>query len=250
METGAGESGWVMGILLAITFTDYFPFFSLSLLCVCLSLLWSTCAPSEKKNVRIECWMHGKCSRRESGGGARGGVQSERERWKRDRNRESCLWVYFELHYPYYRWVSALHPLLNPEDAGGPARKKTPINLSLTLAIHLSSCPFIHQLIWWQSTHSIRLFFCLSSIFQIIRPSTHPSVHPSSNSSTHLLISPSFIHLSTIFPSVHTPLLPSISGGSIKSAPQLFKVRYKTNRLHVGRPAGITIDRRSEMWLL
>lgn len=55
-----------------------------------------------------------------------------------------CLWVYFELYYPYYRRVSALHPPLNAEDAGGPPRK-APINLCL--AIYLSVCPFIHQLI-------------------------------------------------------------------------------------------------------
>lgn len=66
--------------------------------------------------------------------------------------------------------------------------------------------------------HPVRftLLLTLPSIFQIICPSTDPSVHPSSNSSTHPFISPSFIHLSSIYPSIypHTGLLPSVSGGT------------------------------------
>lgn len=147
---------------------------------------------------RMEHQVHGKCSywvcEREWGCADR--VKGEK---KKDRNRVVCEFILSSIT-PITDEYLLSTPLLNAEDAGGPLRK-APINLSL--AIYLSVCPFIHQLIWWQSTLSIPLFFCLSSIFQIISPSTHPSVHPSSNSSTHPFISPSFIHLSIIYPSIH-----------------------------------------------
>lgn len=111
--------------------------------------------------------------------------------WEKNQDLGGCLWVYFELYYPYYRRVSALHPR-NAECAGGHRGKH------LLISAWPSFCPFIHQLFWWQSARSDPLFFCLSLIFQIITPSTHPSVLPSSNSYTLVCISASSIH-----PSIH-----------------------------------------------
>lgn len=101
-----------------------------------------------------------------------------------------CLWVYFELYYPYYRRVSALHPL-NAEGAGGPLRK-APINLFL--AIHLSiyssahlmtirsvSSTFLLPLTHLSDNHSINTSIC-APIQQFVHPRVHlclihPSIH-------------------------------------------------------------------------
>lgn len=70
---------------------------------------------------------------------------------------------------------------------------------------HLTICLPIYSSAHLMTIHPVHSAVLLppSSIFQIISPSTHPSVHPSSNSSPHLFIPPSFIHLSIFYPSIH-----------------------------------------------
>lgn len=125
----------------------------------------------------------------------------EKVKWKK-RQEWSCFGVYFELRCLSYRWRPALFKC-----RGGRWSTEDGTHQSPRYLLLLSVCPFIHQLIWWQSTASISLFSCLSPIFQIISPSTDPSVHPPSHSSTYPFISPSFIHLSIMYPSVQPSFL-------------------------------------------
>lgn len=139
-----------------------------------------TCAAPQKNGKCDWCVVNVLTETVRGSGGVLRGLKGR----EKDRNRVVCL-VYFELHYPYYRWVSTLHLPLDAEDAGGPLRI-APINLSQT--IYPSVCPLIHQLIWRQSTQSVPLFLCLSPIFQIISPSKDPSMKPSSSLSIHPFI--------------------------------------------------------------
>lgn len=154
---------------------------------------WSVCIASTKCQNRVQ--EQEKCShweyKRECG-------CSDRMMGKKSGPR-GCLRVYFELYYPYYRRVSALHSL-NVEGAGGPPRK-APINLCM--AIHLSIYSSAHLMtnhpVWstfllplahLSDNHSINTSIC-APIQQFMHPCVHlcvihPPIHPSTHPSIHL----------------------------------------------------------------
>lgn len=150
--------------------------------------------------------------------------------WKKKRDWNRVVWwVYFELHYPYYIWVCALHPLPNAENAGGPLRKSSyqslpcylPIGLPIYSSAHLMTIHPVHfttplLLLHLSDNQSINRSICASTqrfiYLSIYLPIIHPFVYRVSVRPSILAHSVACFH--------QFPAAPSVN------APQLFKVLH------------------------